>query len=491
MKRLLKAILVMMTSQVAVASVGIVRNKLLAVLLGPAGVGFFAQLQVLQGFLQYAATMGMQQGALKYMAVDRARNQDQLPTTVSTASKTFAAFSVLLLAICLPLAKPIASWSLGDASLYLFVIPVIAGVPFLIQTELWQTYLRSGFEMKRYSATMVTTAVVGLPLVVPLVFIWKQAGLAAHLLIVAVIGYIIARLYANRSLGPDMRRRIRSAPYDRKLLINLMRFAGGNLPINAVGLAVPFLVRAQIVRDMGLDANGIFQSAFVLSNQYLSMILNATLAYVVPKISQLTENKEINHEVNNALKIGLLLCTFGILSVLLFRDLLISALFSKAFLPAVGLIGWQLIGDHFRGIELVLQTPLVPQERFRARVVIGLIRNVVFLTVFYLPNAEHRLEGAVWAHAIGYTVMCLSTYLYTNRSNGFTISRPNKLLLATSTATVMLLAFVDVTDIRWRIAGVVVMAAWAATSLNRDDLGKIKRAIARRARAQMQTDEDK
>jgi len=489
MRRLLRAVLVMMTSQVAVAVVGILRNKLLAVLLGPAGVGLFAQLQTLQNFLANGVPMGMQLGALKYIAAHRVKDQDQLPITVSTAAKTFAVLSLLTVAACLIFAKPLAAWIMSDASLYVYAIPAIVGVPFLIQTQLWQNYLRAGLEMKEYSATLVITSLVGLPIVIPLVVFWRQAGAASHLLIIAIVGYFVAKSLASRSMGPQLTSDLKHAGFDVSTLRNLIRFAVGNLPVFAIDLAVPFLIRVQIIRDLGLTANGIYQAAFAISSQYLSMPLNAIGAYVFPRISQLTDNKDINSEINSALKISLLFCTSGILLALLCRDVFVSVLFSSKFLPAVALMGWQLIGDYFKSITIVLQYPMLPQERFRARVVINLLRNALFLTVFYLPSAELRLEGAVWAHASSWLFECVTIYLYTNRTNGFTISRRNKFLLATSTAAVALLAYCSVTDPMWRIIGAAALALWATTSLSREDLSKITRTVVRRLRTEKREDE--
>lgn len=480
MRRLLNAILVMMTSQVAVAAVGIVRNKLLAVILGPAGVGLFAQLQSLENFLANGVPMGMNLGALKYIAADRANDKEHLPTTISTSAKTFAVLSALTVIACLIFAKPLAAWALDDAKLWPYLIPAVLGVPLLIQSQLWLSYLRAGLEMKQYSLTAVITSLIGLPIVIPLVLLWKEAGAAIHLLVVATVGYIVARIFAKRSMGQELTRELRSARFDRKLLVNLMRFAGGNITVFAVDLAVPFIIRVQIIRDLGLDANGIYQVVFALSSQYLAMPMNAIGAYVYPRISQLTDKKEINGEINNALKMSLLFCTSGILVVLLCRDIFISALFSEKFLPAVGLVGWQLIGAYFRSTTLVLQYPMLPQERFRARVVINLLRNSIFMLVFYSPDAELRLESAVWAYAAGWLFECLAIYFYTHFTNGYTFSGRNKFLLATSTIAVMVLAFSNITDPLWRAVGAGVVVLWAATSMNRQDVGKIRLAMAER-----------
>ena len=82
-------------SQLATAFVSIVRSKILAVILGPAGIGLFAQLQSFQNLAANAVPMGMQVGALKYFAQLRATDErSMLPSYVATAGKVFFCLSV-------------------------------------------------------------------------------------------------------------------------------------------------------------------------------------------------------------------------------------------------------------------------------------------------------------------------------------------------------------------------------------------------------------
>ena len=453
---------------------GVLRNKILALILGPSGVGLFAQLQTVQTFMSSVVPMGMQTGALKYLAQYRASKPELLPRYVATATRTFLVLSAITIAFCLIFVRQIAAFALDNPRSYLYLIPPLLGVPFLIQTQVWLTYLQAGLEMKAYSKALVLTSLTSLPVVVPLILLWGQIGASFHWLIVAILGYCIARFLVARVTSEKMRLEMKAARPDPKAIWDLVRFGSANFPVFALTLGMPFIVRTQIIRDLGLAANGIYQVVFALSSYYLMMPLVAIGTYILPKVSQqLNDPKAINREINEAVKLAILLCTASILVVLLARNLIIELLYSRKFLPAATLLPFQMVGDFFRATAYVVQTPLLPQERFRARNIYHIVQYAVFLTVFYLTPPQSRLQGAVVAHAIGWALALLMTYLYTRWLNGFGFDRNNWYLFLLSVTAILIVVVVQtcVPNLHKIVYGVIIV--WIAAAVRPNEWRKI------------------
>lgn len=417
--------------------------------------------------------MGMQTGALKYLAQYRASKPELLPRYVVTATRTFLVLSAITIAFCLIFVRQIAAFALDNPRSYLYLIPPLLGVPFLIQTQVWLTYLQAGLEMKAYSKALVLTSLISLPVAVPVILLWKQIGAAFHLLIVAILGYCIARVLVARVTSAQMRSEMKTTRPDPKAIWDLVRFGSANFPVFALTLGIPFIVRTQIIRDLGLTANGIYQVVFALSSYYLMMPLVAIGTYILPKVSQLNDPKAINKEINGAVKLALLLCTASILMVLLARELIIELLYSRKFLPAATLLPFQMVGDFFRAGAYVVQTPLLPQERFRARNIYHLVQYAVFLTVFYLTPPQSRLQGAVAAYAIGWALALLMTYLYTRWLNGFGFDRDNWYLFLLSVTAILIVVVVQtcVPNLNKIVYGVII--AWIAAAVRPNEWRKI------------------
>lgn len=456
------------------------RNKVLALILGPEGVGLFAQLQTVQNFTSSAVPMGMQTGALKYIAQYKASQPELVPRYIATASRAFLVLSFITAALCVVFLKPISSFALDNRNLALYLVPPILGVPFLIQSQLWLTYLRAGLEIRAYSLALVLTALLSLPVIVPLVLLWGQMGAAIHLFIFAVIGYAIARAYANKSMSEAMKTDMKHSKFSVETVRGLTRFGAANLPVFALTMGMPFLVRTQIIHDLGFTANGIYQAVFAISSQYLVMPINAIQAYALPRVSQLRASKDINIEINSTLKLTLMLSTFSILVILLGSGILIPLLFSRKFLPAVSLLPWQMAGDLLRAVTFTIQTPLLPQERFRARNIMHILQYSVFLLVFYLTPPSDRLLGATRAHAACWAFAFAATFIYTRWLNGYTFDRANWRLVLTSAVAVISVAFLSIEGPQLKLISAGIAVAWTVTAFSRKDVAALVRAVRER-----------
>lgn len=465
------------SAQLLSSAVGMVRSKLLAVLLGPAGVGLYAQLQTVQDFLAQAVPMGLQLGALRYIAQHRATDRTLVPRYVSTASKAFLCLSAATVAVCLIFLKPLATFTLNDTAKYLYLVPALLAVPFIIQSQLWLLYLRAGLEIKSFSAANILNYVVGLVLCVPLVLLWRVEGAAVVLLLMSVAGYAVARGFAERSMDKELKREIREAPFDLAVLRNLMRFGMSNLPVFVLGMGLPLVLRTAIIKDSGLTANGIFQALWAMSAMFSNLPFNTVGMYLLPRLCQLSKPEEFNLEVNKAMKVTLLLTTFGILTILLSRDFLVRLLFSKRFLPAIDLFPFQMMGDVCKAVVMTVQLPLLQQERFRARNLMNLLQHGVFYAVMFAAPTGQRMQGAVVGNAVCWGLMLPVTLGYMYWLNKYTFDKDNWRLFASSLIAVPIVAFLPLDSVEWRVVGVAIALLWIAVAVRRSDWLRLKEMV--------------
>jgi enterobacterial common antigen flippase len=482
MKALLRSVFLIGLSTVATTAVSVVRNKMLAVVLGPAGVGLFAQMFGLQTMAAGIMPLGMQTGALRFIALYRVSDPKRLTSFVATSARMFLWLSLAATALCFVGIGPISVWATGNPAYRVMMIAPILGIPFLVQQTTWLQFVQAGLDVRSYSRALMITSVAGLAVLAPLVLIWGLKGASVHLFVFAVLGYLVARWTADRAMGPAMRREIDQAPFDRKAVGMLWRFGAANFVPFVLTLAFPFVLRAQIVQDCGLTRNGIYQALFAISMQYLAIPLNAMTAYSFPRISQLKELADINLEVNNATRVSVLFSAAGILAILLSRDLVIHLLFSDRFLGALALFPVQLVGDLIKSVSFAIQLPLLPQERHRARNIMAVIHYGVFAAIFFGVPREQRLWGAVWGHTLSWGVHLVMHLVYLHRTNGFRFTGENLRLLASSFVAVVAVAAMPFPDWRWRLAGVAVALVWAITSISRREVQQVVEAVRARLR---------
>jgi O-antigen/teichoic acid export membrane protein len=110
-KTLLRSVFLVGLSSVANTFVSILRNKLLAVALGPSGVGLFAQLLGLQSLAVGVVPLGLQTAALRYIALYRNQDRELLARYLATSVRAFLWLSVAGAVACMIFLRPLTLWA--------------------------------------------------------------------------------------------------------------------------------------------------------------------------------------------------------------------------------------------------------------------------------------------------------------------------------------------------------------------------------------------
>ncbi len=111
-------------------------------------------------------------------------------------------------------------------------------------------------------------------------------------------------------------------------------------------------MRIIVLRKVGFEATGLYQSAWTLGGLYVGFILQAMGADFYPRLTaSIQDNEECNRLVNEQTLVGLLLAGPGVLATLTFAPLVIALFYSReirccGWNPALDLPGSHAAGDH-------------------------------------------------------------------------------------------------------------------------------------------------
>src|SRR5690606_19523182 len=99
---------------------------------------------------------------------------------------------------------------------------------------------------------------------------------------------------------------------------------------SAISLPLALIVvRKIIISNVGWDAAGQWQAVWKISEVYLSVMTMALGIYFLPQLAKLKSYSDIRIEINNTAKIIVPLVILMALSVYIFRDLIITILFTE------------------------------------------------------------------------------------------------------------------------------------------------------------------
>lgn len=196
----------------------------------------------------------------------------------------------------------------------------------------------------------VGAGVIGALIGVLAIWIWPAYGLVVMVIIAPTMSFVLGRLYIAR-LGRPAGARPRFSEMTREWRA-MARLGAAFMMSGVVVLLGQLAVRTLVQRELGSDALGQFQAAWSISVTYLGFVLGAMATDYFPRLTAALKDRNAAVKlVNEQTEVALLLCAPVVLAMLAFSPWVIRVLYSSEFGPAVEILQWQLLGDILKVIS--------------------------------------------------------------------------------------------------------------------------------------------
>jgi O-antigen/teichoic acid export membrane protein len=388
--------------------ISVIRMKVLAMLLGPSGIGLLSIFVNLQSLVKEAAGLGIGSSSVRDIAASR---QDE--TTLSRVRRVlFVAHLVqgtlALLAVWL-LRAPIAKSLFGDAThatqVGLIGVAILMALLGTAQTALLQG-MRQIADLGRIT---VLGAFAGT--IVGLATIWWQgeSGLIWFIIVQPMSNILISIQYIRRLPKPTATQLTLWETFQFwKPMAKLgLAFMLGGLATSATLL----LVRGRISQELGLDAAGHFAAAWGLTMTYVGFLLSAMGADYYPRLTEIIHNKVAAVQLmNDQAQIGLAIGGPLLLLLIGLAPWVISLLYSKEFAPAVELLQWQSVGNVFKLAGWALGFSIVAAGRSKTFFLLQVNFNVIFLLLLWPTLTKFGIAAAGPAFTIAYLLQLAAVF---------------------------------------------------------------------------------
>lgn len=342
-RQIVKSTFIMGGSSVFTTLMGIVRTKVIALILGPEGVGLSGIYMTINSLVSTVSGAGLRESSVQQIAGACATEDGvRISRMVLTVRRTTLLSGIAGLCLLLFFSSGVSTLTFGDkghsGDLALLSLAIFFGTVSGGQTALIQGMRRIG-DLAELS---MIGALVGTLFSIPLVYFLGQRGIVLTLLVVSATGCLASWWYSS------------------KIVVATVSLSWGDSfaiaqPLLKLGLALmlgwlltvctQYILRVFVIRSYGLDAAGIYHASTMLSTIYVGIILNAMLTDYYPRLSAAAEdNDECRALVNDQMEVGLLLAVPGILAIMTFAPLIIVLFYSARFLLAVDILRWQILG---------------------------------------------------------------------------------------------------------------------------------------------------
>ncbi len=438
MRDLVRSSSVLALRQALLGALSVVRTKVVAVILGPAGVGLVAQASQLTLLTSRLANLGLGNGVAKYVAqyaaADARKDLDALLGSVRWA---VLAASAVVITILVCGRQGVATWIFGAPRYAVDLVLVAVATPFLAQVDTAVFALRGTRHFGTLALASLAVTGTSVAVTVALVMSFGIQGAFWAFPVAAVVGSLIMRAALARAVLRPFDVRARPRVPNRAFVSALSLYA---LAVLASGLSDAMgelIVRSSLVHRLGADANGIYHASWSVANQFGALFGSTLVTWGLPTMASLGGDPARVNDVRNDLLRAYLLAGVPLAVVaLLTASLWLPLLFSRRFLPAAPLLTWQLAAQIVLGVRAMLNTSLWAHERLRMFILLTLSQTAIYLTLYFLLVGTFGLTAVPVAFLGSQLAVLVPTAAYVRRVESMRLDRPTKRVALTSTVVV-------------------------------------------------------
>jgi PST family polysaccharide transporter len=465
-RQIFKSTALIGATEVANIGIGVIRNKVLAVLLGTSGFGLAGTYLTLTGFVGGVTGLGLGMSGVRQIA-EASAGGDQAKLARTTKALRWASLlaGILGMLVLLALCVPLSHYTFGDGA-HVWGIAIMSLSLLFGGISTGQFALLQGLRrLADFGKSQVAGAFFGMLASIAVVFFLREDGVAVYLVANAGMAVIFSWWYARKVELPPVSLRLKEKWRESRGLIALgFAFLLQNL---VLGLGA-YLSRVFIISQLDLAAVGLFTATWTLSNYYVNMVLKAMGADFYPRVTAAAnDHQALNRLINEQIEMGLLIAVPGVLAVMALSPLALQILYSSAFVEGTDIIRWQILGV----VMQVASWPIafIQLAKGKGKVFVGseIVSAVAGLGCLIAGLHFWKLEGIGMSVAASGLLMFIYYIALGRRLSGFAFSKNSRQVVALSMAAVIagFLAVRLLPSVWGMAAGLALAIATAAASV--------------------------
>lgn len=410
-RTILRSSSIMGTSSLLNVVFGMLKMKVAALLLGPAGVGLIGLYQNLLQTASTVASLGVGTAGTRQIAAAQYGQGDVAAVDLARRALFWGTLvlAVLGAGVFALLGDWIAMHVLREPDRAGQVRWLALGVALTVAAGSQSALLTGLRRIGDLARIQIGSAAIATALGVAALWVWGQDGLLAMVLVVPAATFAQGLWYTRRL--PRHASEPASWPRLVAQLRVLVQLGVAFMLSGVVNTMGQLAVRSIVQRDLGADALGQFQAAWNIGMLYLGFVLGAMATDYYPRLAAtMTEPEAATRLVNEQTEVALLLCAPALLALLGTAPWVIHLLYSPEFAIAADILRWQLLGDVLKVMSWPLGFVLLALGAGKTFVVAEALGIGVFVAVTALGAKSLGPMATGWGFLAMY--LCYLPFVY-------------------------------------------------------------------------------
>jgi len=401
--------------------IGVVRNKLVAQMLGPQGFGLVALFNSTTRFISDATSFGIGTSAVKELSVAYdSGDAETMRRSVETLRRIEIAAAVLGMAVCVLLGGVLSAvmFSWGNHSLHFVLLSPVVGCMAIVAGEV--ALLKAARQLKALTKQSLETTLIALAVTVPILYYLGERGVVPMLVAIAIgqmatVMRFSCRAYPYRvklSLGPDA------------AAMRMLRLGVAFVVASVIGSLTELAMRAYLNNVADLQTLGLYNAGYMIIVTYAGMVFSAMETDYYPRLSGVKSlGNGLNAVVCRQMEVSFLIISPMVVAMLVAMPVLLPLLFSQKFMPVLPMLQVAALSMYFSSLYLPVEYISLARGDWRSFLLLEALSRGLMLLLMLLCFNAWGLLGCGICITLAYFLEAVAVCLYARRRFCFRLSR--------------------------------------------------------------------
>jgi O-antigen/teichoic acid export membrane protein len=333
--------------QIFIIIIYIIKSKVIAIFLGPAGMGIIGLLTSTIGLIGGLTNFGLGTSAIKDVArINSTGNQYHIATIIIVLKRWIWITGTLGTLAMLGFSYWLSELTFGNHN-YTLAFVWISITLLFNQLSTGQLVILQGMRKFQYLAKAnLTGNAMGLIFTVPLFYSYGMDAIVPSIIITSILSLSLSWYFARKiKIEPIQISMIRTFAEGKKMLTMGFIISMSSL----ITLGATYCVYIFISKTGGVEEVGLYSAGFAIINTYVGLIFTAMATDYYPRLSSMAQNNELcKQTINQQAEIGVLILAPIIIVFLVFIQWMVIILYSNKFIAINEMIHWAAMGMLFK-----------------------------------------------------------------------------------------------------------------------------------------------
>lgn len=393
--------------------VGLIRNKLVAMLLGPSGMGLASLFNSVVNFISQATNFGISFSAIKHVSELFDSGDEAAIRHYVKVVRVWSLLTALVgMFVCIAFGPLLSDFSFlwGNHTLHFILLSPAIGLLAITGGE--TAILKGARQLRSLAVIQVYSMLTALLISLPIYYVYGQAGVVPVIVLLALVSMLLTIWYSYR-LYP-LRLKVEKGILGEG--ISMVKLGIAFVIAGILGSGAEMLIRSYLsVRSGGLDIVGLYNAGFMLTVTYASMVFTAMETDYFPRLSSVGKAPSaMSQMVNRQIEVSLLIVSPMLSFFIILLPEFIPLLFTSEFLPVVGMAQISVFAIYIKAISLPISYITLARGDSVGYMVLEGIFDVIMVILVVLGYQYWGLFGTGVALSVSYffDILLVGGYAY-------------------------------------------------------------------------------